>query len=164
MISRMTLLHVVVLAALTLAGFASVATALDVSPPEISWQMVGSTTVRFQLHFHNGSTTEGTLAVQGEMYSQQFGAFLPHYGSIGTFNVPPMDPESFFDVFFEVPLSSLPPNPSGGGGGGGGGLSALVVCPPPVWVGNVDVNWWGPGGVGQVNEHYGDIGCARVER
>jgi len=154
-----TLLRVIVLAGLVLAGSASIAAAADVSPPEISWQMAGTSMVRFHLHFHNGNPTEGTLAISGTLHSQEFGAFLPHYGLIGTFEVPPMEPESFFDVFFEVPLSELPPNPSGGGGGGGGLRAALLdPCPPPMWVGNVDVNWWGPGGAGQVNAHYGDIG------
>lgn len=160
MTRRLTLLHVIVLAGLALACSASVATAVAVSPPEISWQMVGADVVRFQLHFQNSDPLEATLGIQGEMHSQQFGAFLPQYGLIGTFVVPPIEPESFFDVFFEVPLSTLPPNPSGGGGGGGGALRAMLSapCPPPIWVGNVDVNWWGPGGVGQVNKHYGDIG------
>jgi hypothetical protein len=157
MTRRLTLLHVIVLAGLALAGSASIATAVDVSPPEVSWQMVGPDVVRFQLHFQNADPTEATLGIQGAMHSQEFGAFLPDYGLIGTFVVPPMEPESFFDVFFDVPLSELPPSP---GVGSGPGLLAARVgpCPPPIWVGNVDVNWWGPGGIGQVNKHYGNIG------
>jgi hypothetical protein len=127
-----------------------------VDPPEINWQMIGPDVVRFQLHFTNPSHTEPTLPIQGEMHSQEFGAFLPDYGLIGTFNVPEMVPDSFFDVFFDVPLSSLPGHTSLPSGA----TRATVVepCPPMIWVGNVDVNWWGPGGVGQVNKHYGDIG------
>jgi hypothetical protein len=159
MTRRPTPLHVIALVGLALAGTALFAAAADVSPPEIGWTMVGTDMVRFQLHFANSSTTEPTLTVHGEMYSQPFGAFLPHYGLIGVFDVPPIEPESFFDVFFEVPLASLPPNPAGGGGGGGGAsLASVVLCPPPMWVGNVDVNWSGPGGAGQVNAHYGDVG------
>ena len=45
------------------------------------------------------------------MSSQHFGVFLPDYGPIGRFNVPPLQPSSFFDVFFEIPLSQLPPPP-----------------------------------------------------
>jgi len=37
------------------------------------------------------------------MSSQEFGAFLPTYGPIGNFDVPPIQPSSFFDVFFECP-------------------------------------------------------------
>jgi hypothetical protein len=161
MTRRLTLFHVIAFAGLALAGSAAIATAVDVSPPEISWQMVGTDVVRFQLHFHNANPVEPTLGVQGAMHSQEFGAFLPDYGLIGTFVIPPMEPESFFDVFFDVPLSALPPSQGGGGGGGGLRAALLDPCPPPIWVGNVDVNWFGPGGVGQVNKHYGDIGvCA----
>ena len=160
MTRRLTLLCAIAFAGLALAGFASLAAAVDVSPPEISWQMVGTDVVRFQLHFHNADPVEPTLEVSGAMHSQEFGAFLPDYGLIGTFYVPPMEPESFFDVFFDVPLSALPPS-QGGGTGPGLRAAPLDVCPPPIWIGNVDVNWFGPGGVGQVNKHYGDVGvCA----
>jgi hypothetical protein len=157
MTRRLTLLHVIAIAGLALAGSASIAAAVQVSPPEISWQMVGTDVVRFQLHFYNADPLESTLGVQGSKHSQEFGAFLPQYGLIGDFDVPPMAPSSFFDVFFDVPLSALPPSP---GVGPGPGLRATQVgpCPPPIWVGNVDVNWSGPGGAGQVNKHYGDIG------
>ncbi len=157
MVKRLSLLHAFAFAGLALAGSVSIAAAVPVSPPEISWQMVGTDVVRFQLHFVNADPLEPTLDVSGSMYSQEFGAFLPHYGHIGDFNVPPMQPNSFFDVFFDVPLSSLPPSP---GGGPVQGLRAtqLGPCPPPVWIGNVDVNWFGPGGVGQVGRHFGDIG------
>jgi hypothetical protein len=160
MTRRLTLLHAIALAGLVLVGSASIAAAVQVSPPEISWQMVGLDVVRFQLHFYNADPVESTLEVSGSMYSQEFGAFLPHYGLIGTFNVPPMEPSSFFDVFFDVPLSALPPSQ---GGGSGPGLRAVQIdpCPPPIWIGNVDVNWAGPGGAGQVGKHYGDVGvCA----
>jgi len=131
------------------------AIAAPVGPPEISWEMAGAGIVRFHLHFSNPDPFEPTLEVSGEIHSQQFGVFLPDYGTIGTFNVPPIEPESFFDVFFDVPLSQLPPNPPQGSG-----LSApqapLVVCPPPMWVGNVEVFWNGPGS--PVNYHNGNIG------
>jgi hypothetical protein len=155
---RLTLLHVIVFAGLVLVGSASIATAVDVSPPEISWQMVGTDVVRFQLHFHNADPLEPTLGVSGSIHSQEFGAFLPNFGQIGVFVVPPMEPESFFDVFFEVPLSSLPPSPIGVGGGGGLRAALADPCPPPIWAGNVDVNWFGPGGAGQINIHYVNIG------
>jgi len=154
--SRLTLFRVIVFAGLALVGSASIATAVDVSPPEVSWQMVGTDAVRFQLHFHN-TDPQATLGVSGSMYSQQFGAFLPNFGQIGIFVVPPMEPESFFDVFFEVPLSSLPPSP---GVGSGPALRAALLdqCPPLTWIGNVHVIWSGPGGVGQVGKHNGNIG------
>jgi hypothetical protein len=146
--SRLTLLHVIVFSGLALAGSASIATAVDVSPPEVNWQMVGTDVVRFQLHFHNADPLESTLGVSGSMHSQEFGAFLPNFGLIGIFVIPPMEPESFFDVFFEVPLSSLPPSQNVGAG----------PCPPPIWVGNVHAIWSGEGGAGEVSKHYGNIG------
>jgi len=133
------------------------AIAAPVGPPEISWEMAGAGIVRFHLHFSNPDPFEPTLEVSGEIHSQQFGVFLPDYGTIGTFEVPPIEPESFFDVFFDVPLSNLPPSPP---------MSMRILtsqapsveCPPPMWVGNVDVFWHGPGGAGQVKYHAGDIG------
>jgi hypothetical protein len=68
-------------------------------------------------------------------------------------------PDSFFDVFLELPLSSLPPSP---GGSPGGGLTAAdaeaVPCPPMIWSGNIDIVWAGPSGAGQVNKHVGVAG------
>jgi hypothetical protein len=149
---------------LCLAGLALAASpafaAVSLTSEDVSWTLVGTDMVRFQLHFHNdGSAVSG--AASGTLYSQEFGAFMPHYGTIGTFNVPPIEPESFFDVFFEVPITDLP-----FGGGGGGGLATaaarIVPCPPPTWAGNVDVTWFeaDPGGpiVGQVNKHFGVVG------
>lgn len=156
---RKSLLLVVLAAALglVLASSAPPASAATVGPPEISWQMLGSSMVRFQLHFHNDDPLETTGSVSGQMFSQEFGVFVPHYGLIGDFNVPPMGPESFFDVFFDVPLSDLPPEP---GTEPRLGVSAAQdePCPPPMWVGNVDVIWAGDGGAGQVNQHYGTVG------
>lgn len=150
-------LSAALLAGLFFAASAAPAIAGQVGPPDIKWEMVGTGTVRFQLHFSNPDPFEYTLEVSGEMRSQEFGVFLPDYGQIGVFNVPPMAPNSFFDVFFDVPLNLLPPNPLQGSGFSTS-QAPLVECPPKMWVGNVDVFWSGPGGAGQVNYHAGDIG------
>jgi hypothetical protein len=110
--------------------------------------------VQFRVQFHNvsGMTSE---AASGTVYSQEFGAFLPDAGTIGGFNVPPLEPDSFFDVFFDVPVGLLPPSalkqtPWG--------QKDVVVCgPDDHWDGNVDVVWVGGGGGGQVNWHAGHI-------
>jgi hypothetical protein len=129
-------------------------------PPTLStvdWTTVG-TSVEFHQQWVNTSSTATSDPVSGDMSSQQFGVFLPNFGPIGHFDVPPMAPNSFFDVFFTVPLSQLPPQPAkelpGGGPQPGG------PCPPPTiepWNGNVDIHWNGPGGTGQVNKHVGDL-------
>ena len=133
--------------------------AADVELTVAEWSTLG-TDVRFHLQFHNPEPVMSG-PVSGELNSQPYGAFLEDYGQIGVFDIPPIEPESFFDVFFEVPLSTLPPSaekitPFGGGGGGGGGgtLSPAVACPPDLsWAGNIDVFWNGPGGSGQANVH-----------
>jgi hypothetical protein len=151
-------LSTALLAGLLFAGSAvPAAAAAPLGPPEISWEMAAPDMVRFQLHFSNPDPFEATLEVSGAMHSQAFGVFLPDYGTIGIFNVPPMAPESFFDVFFEVPLGDLPPSPPEGSGVRAS-RSTPAVCPPPIWVGNVDVFWNGPGGAGNVTYHFGDIG------
>ena len=137
--------------------------AADVELTTVEWNTVG-TQVEFHLQFHNPEPVMSG-AVMGELHTQPFGAFVEDNGLIGSFDVPPIEPESFFDVYFDVPLSSLPPSaeritPFGGGGGGGGAtqLTANALCPPDLfWAGNVDVWWNGPGGAGQANAHYGTL-------
>jgi len=153
---QLQFLTIALLAGLFFATSVVPATAAPVMPPEISWEMTGGD-VRFHLHFSNPDPLEPTLPVSGEIHSQMFGVFLPDYGSIGTFDVPSMAANSFFDVFIDISLSQLPP--SAPVGPGFVTTNALVVqCPPPEWVGNVDVFWNGPGGQGQANYHAGDIG------
>ena len=88
--------------------------------------------------------------------SQEFGAFLPDFGTIGTFDVPPIEPESFFDVFFDVPLAQLPPPPPKVLPNGGPPLG--WPCPPDtVWAGNVDVVWDSLGVPVNVWKHFGNL-------
>jgi hypothetical protein len=156
---RLRMWSIAVAAALGLIGL-SLPAAAAVSPDVIEWEMAGVDMVRFHVQWHNHDTYP-SLGVTGQMSSQEFGAFLPTYGLIGTFVVPPIEPESFFDVYFEVPLSQLPPSPGGSPGGGLVAIEDLAVpgpCPPLTWSGNVDIVWAGPGGAGHVNSHYGVLG------
>jgi hypothetical protein len=112
--------------------------------------------VRFHVQFHNPGPSLSESA-SGEIHSQEYGAFLPDFGSIGAFNVPPLMPDSFFDVFIDVPLDVLPPSaptitPWGN-------KTAAVICgPDDRWGGNVDIIWTeATGGGGQVNVHYCDL-------
>jgi hypothetical protein len=149
---------IALVAVLGLVSLAAPAIA-EVSPEVIDWEVLPGSMVRFHIGWHNLDPSSSSLEFSGQMFSQEFGAFLPHYGQIGTFTVPSIAPDSFFDVFLEVPLSSLPPSP---GGSPGGGLDLADAeegpCPPLVWSGNVDIIWVGPGGAGQVNKHYGVVG------
>jgi hypothetical protein len=122
------------------------------NPEDISWTTEAGI-VTFQLHFTNPDQAP-TLDASGELFSQEYGAFLPDLGTIGTFDIPPIPPESFFDVFMEIPLDQLPPSASE--------ILPWVKsqehCPPDYhWDGNVDVIWAGPGGQGQVQGHYGTL-------
>jgi hypothetical protein len=126
----------------------------------LDWTLVG-TAVRFHMRWDNPSTTGDSDPVSGAMNSQPFGAFAPDFGPIGQFDVPALAPNSFFDVFLELPLSSLPPQPQKILPGGGPnavtpkGRATESQCPPDTsWSGNVDINWAGPGGQGQVNRHF----------
>jgi hypothetical protein len=59
----------------------------------------------------NTDPARTTDPISMEMRSQEFGAFLPDLGLIGQAAVPPIQPQGFFDVFFDVDLASLPPQP-----------------------------------------------------
>ena len=153
---RVTLLLAAILAAVTAPALA------DVEVNKVDWETIGPN-VRFHVQFHNPDTANPSEPVSGQMHSQPYGAFVPNSGLIGDFNIPPIAPDSFFDVFFEVELSQLPPSGEtitpGGGAGGILSLSeAQAPCPPPTfWNGNVDIFWDGPGGSGTVNYHFGQL-------
>ncbi|MBI5835998.1 MAG: T9SS type A sorting domain-containing protein [Candidatus Eisenbacteria bacterium] len=147
-----------------------------VSPRVIDWAPVaGTQNIRFHIRWENLDSDAMSPPIQGSMASQEFGVFLPDHGLIGDFNVPPMQPNSFFDVFIEVPLANLPAPPQkivpGGSGAPGriqpasatpyGTRRVATTCPPDTnWAGNVDIMWSASGQGGQVNKHYGDLlGC-----
>jgi len=77
--------------------------------------------------------------------------------------LPEMPVDSFFDVFFDIEYSQLPPPPPTSTGptkGSSFGTSAAQdgPCPPDNhWDGNVDVIWANAGGTGQANYHFGTI-------
>jgi hypothetical protein len=121
---------------------------------QVDWTTTGST-VHFHQHWENQSAAGLSDPVNGNMSSQRFGVFLPDFGPIGMFNVPPIQPNSFFDIFIEVPLSSLPPEPVLKLPGSTPGV--INPCVTDHWHGNVDINWNGPGGSGQVNKHFGEM-------
>jgi hypothetical protein len=137
--------------------------AADVELTDVSWETIG-TTVRFHVQFHNPDLSNPSGDVSGALNTQPFGAFVPNNGQIGTFDVPPLAPDSFFDIWYDVALSDLPPSaerltPTGGASSTSTGLSSAPVgCPPDLfWAGNVDVFWSGPGGSGQANYHFGTL-------
>jgi len=149
------------IAAVLLTAAFVVPVAADVELTDVSWETLG-TNVRFHLQFHNPDPMNPSGEVSGVLSSQPFGAFVPNSGIITAFNVPPIAPSSFFDVFYDIPLADLPPSAlviqSGGGGSGGSSLAPSETCPPNLfWGGNVDVFWVGPGGSGNVNYHFSTI-------
>ena len=142
-------------------------------PTAIDWLPVaGTSNIRFHVRWQNPDNDNNSAPINGALSSQPFGVFLPDYGSIGSFAVPPLQPSSFFDVFIEVPLDQLPPKPNkilpGGGPGGTpgkastgafrGGTTIASNCPPDTnWAGNVDLFWSAAGQTGQALKHYGDL-------
>jgi hypothetical protein len=119
----------------------------------ISWTS-DETTVTFQLTFYNPDASTSDW-VSGELYAQEYGAFLSGT-PVGTFDIPPIPPESFFDVFMEVPRVDLPPS-AGEITPWGTGKAVQICSPNWHWDGNVDVIWAGAGGAGQVQAHYGTL-------
>jgi hypothetical protein len=139
---------------------APLAALADVELHQVEWQTVSGTgMVRFHFQWYNPDLLLPSGPVSGEAWAQEFGAFLPNQSLIGVFNVPPIEPESFFDVFTEVSLGSLPPPPPEGytSSKALGGLPGIPCPPGDHWDGNIDIMWGGPGGNGQVNYHIGQI-------
>lgn len=132
------------------------------NPINIEWVTLGST-VRFHARFENTDPDVESEEAMGTMMSQKFGAFMPDFGPIGQFTVPPIAPNSFFDVFLEVPLSALPPSaetssnnkPDARGQAGTQGVRGIEgsCTPADHWDGNIDIQWASATGGGQVNKH-----------
>src|SRR5439155_8686197 len=114
------------------------------------------------VRWHNPDPTTPTDAATMQMSSQPFGVFLQDFGLIGQGPIPPIAPSSFFDVFFEVPLSALPPSAETRRPGGSlllaTGPETNPRCPPDNhWNGNVDIQWQTPKQPGQGNYHFGTV-------
>lgn len=141
-------------ALILLLAAAPAAADLVLDQEDIGWT-TSNGLVTFQMRFHNPDPVLSTPQT-GALFSQPFGAFADNTGPIGTFDVPQIMPDSFFDVFLEVPLSSLPPTaaeilPFNKD-------AAAFDCPHDWhWDGNVDVIWTGPNGGGMVNAHHGTL-------
>lgn len=130
----------------------------DVELSNVDWQTVPATgAVQFHLQWYNPDMATSSLTVSGEVWAQPFGVFVPDEGLIGSFDIPPIPPDSFFDLFIEVPVSSLPALPEEGYSSKPTQLPQIPCPPGDHWDGNIDIMWTGPGGSGQVNYHIGQI-------
>jgi len=130
------------------------AAALVLSRENVSWTTQGDI-VRFQLRFYNPGP-ETSLPGVTEMHAQPFGAFAPNEVLVGAADLPPLAPDSFFDVFYEVSIGQLPASaeeitPSGRA------VSDRECTPDDHWDGNVDIQWIAGSDVGQVNYHFGTL-------
>lgn len=133
----------------------------DLEVTHIGWESDGPMVV-FHLQFHNPGSGMSEAA-GGVLSSQPYGAFVPNFGEIGVFNVPPLMPDSFFDITFTVERATLPESageitPWDQSGKADSpvpiGEANLDCLPGDHWDGNVDVIWdFGglPGGM--VNYH-----------
>jgi len=158
-----TLLRAALLPVILLALYPARASAvLGIEHEDIGWTTQNGT-VHFTLHFTNPGP-DTSKASTGVLYSQEYGAFVPRAGEIGTFSVPSLAPDSFFDIEYDVSLSQLPPSAGEilpGTSSAPGGVRGVADggCPPDDhWDGNVDVIWTDPlGGGGETFAHYGTL-------
>ena len=129
----------------------------------------GGTNIRFHARFENPDDDSPSSAVSGQMFSQDFGVFLPDYGhdrlvqraaapALELLRRVPRDPARSASAAAGEDLRQR---------GGGAPMHTAAAGKPPVtnfdcppdtnWAGNVDIQWTGPGQGGQVNKHYGDL-------
>lgn len=143
-----------ILLILTLSLFTSLASAeVVLDPAEISWSTENGV-VTFTLPFYNDGP-DPSEPMTGELFAQEFGAFLPNIMSIGPFDIPEIQPYSSSDVVVERLLNQMPP--SAEEFYDWVNLDKTVTCGPDWhWDGNVDVIW-GLVGVPPVQSHMGTM-------
>jgi len=153
---RFALLSAALLLLTALASPSSAAISLT----SVSWSTVQDN-VEFSLRFHNDDFTNSSSAADVTLSAQPFGMFVESLSPpVGTFQVPSLAPDSFFDIIYTVALADLPPSPEIITPPGGG---ASTKAPPAAcqtdrsWAGNVDVFWTGADGTGQSFWHAGVI-------
>lgn len=161
-----TLCYTVAALALLLAAPASLQASSHSDLVGVGWRTLpdaGAPLVQFHLRFYNPFDYPSPPNTFDVFAQPSYGAFLPMGPSIHRGQTPEIPAQSFFDVFFEVPLSALPPPPpTAYNGGAGEKLGTTSVpgepCPPDDhWDGNIDVIWGNPGGTGQANFHVGTL-------
>ena len=137
-----------------LASPAVAMTDLSLTLDDVWWETSGNMVI-FTLSFYNPDVVP-TEPVSGTLSPTVYGAFLDPGLMFYPFDLPPIPPESFFDVVIEIPWWDLPETaeevlPWD---------DTVPVMPCPAddhWDGNVDIVWSGPGGSGMVEAHYGTI-------
>lgn len=140
---------------------ANASAAVSLVTQDIDWSTT-SGVVTFHLKFRNTDHLAASGAVDFEVFVQEaYGAFVPNGARIHQGQVPPMGPDGFFDIWWDVAMTDLPPNPEtslGGGAPADGGVLPNPCDPNVAWHGNIDVTWGGPGGTGNVNKHTAGLG------
>jgi hypothetical protein len=149
-----------ILSLATGAGIAQASTVL--LNKDIDWS-TNNGVVTFHLRFRNPDQVNPSGPVDYEVFVQEaYGAHVANGPRIHQGQVPPLTPDGFFDIWWDVAMTDLPPNPevSLGGGAPADGPGVLPdPCDPNVaWHGNIDVTWGGPGGAGNVNKHTAGLG------
>jgi len=137
---------------LSLGTFTALADVV-LDPEDISWA-TDAGVVTFTLPFYNDGLIPSE-PMTGELSAQEFGAFLPNIMTIGPFDIPPIPPDSFFDVFVQIPYDQLPPSAEERFDWDNAGKDATCVRDWH-WDGNVDVIW-GPVGGPMVQSHIGTL-------
>lgn len=128
-----------------------------ISLTDVSWSTVQDNVV-FSLRFHNDDFTNSSSTADVTLSAQPFGMFVESLTPpIGTFQVPPLAPDSFFDVEYSVSLLDLPPSAEVITPPGSGASTKAACQTDRSWAGNVDVFWTGPDGSGQSFWHAGAI-------
>ncbi len=162
-----TLCYSVAALALCLATPASVRAASHSDLVMVDWMTMmdagAPPMVQFHLRFYNPHDFPSPPNMYQVFAQEAYGAFVPNAQMIQQGETPTIAPMSFFDVFFEVELSALPPPPATTTNSApAGDLDAVTEpgepCPPDDhWDGNIDVVWGNAGGTGQANFHIGTL-------
>jgi hypothetical protein len=121
----------------------------------VDWTMLDADTVNFHLRWSNPDARTATETASGSLVSQYLGAFAYDYLTIGTFEVPALEPLETRDFYFHEAVGRLPGPPATIQPLAGQTGASCVF--DTTWSGSVHVRWDSLGNAAGATRHVGHL-------